>query len=217
MDQGRGRGVGCQGCDILALAVAASSPAAVKAGVRQVIYLGGLGETRKDLSPHLRSRHETGEALRASGVPVTEFRAAVIVGSGSLSFELIRYFTERVPVMITPRWVSTRCQPIAPHADRGVRTPRAVRRSLLVRALSCASDRVLGPHQGHRQAGRGSRRVKIRRSHPSRQGDRHRRRDRAALSQDHESGSAHAVVPREEPCEVDASRGAVAARSQQVP
>ena len=94
-------------------AAAAFGAAAVKAGVRQVIYLGGLGETRKDLSPHLRSRHETGEALRASGVPVTEFRAAVIVGSGSLSFEMIRYLTERVPVMITPRWVSTRCQPIA--------------------------------------------------------------------------------------------------------
>jgi hypothetical protein len=78
-----------------------------------VLYLGGLGETRPELSRHLRSRHETGEALRASGAPVTEFRAAVIVGSGSLSFEMIRYLTERVPVMITPRWVSTRCQPIA--------------------------------------------------------------------------------------------------------
>jgi uncharacterized protein YbjT (DUF2867 family) len=87
--------------------------AAVRAGVQQVIYLGGLGEARADLSPHLRSRHETGEALRATGAPVTEFRAAVIVGSGSLSFEMIRYLTERVPVMICPRWVSTRCQPIA--------------------------------------------------------------------------------------------------------
>lgn len=87
--------------------------AAVRAGVKQVIYLGGLGETRQDLSRHLRSRHETGEALRESGAAVTEFRAAVIVGSGSLSFEMIRYLTERVPVMVTPRWVSTRCQPIA--------------------------------------------------------------------------------------------------------
>jgi uncharacterized protein YbjT (DUF2867 family) len=67
-------------------AATAFGSAAVKAGVGQVIYLGGLGETRKDLSPHLRSRHETGDALRASGVPVTEFRAAVIVGSGSLSY-----------------------------------------------------------------------------------------------------------------------------------
>ena len=85
----------------------------VRAGVRQVLYLGGLGETRAGLSEHLKSRHETGEALRAAGAPVTEFRAAVIVGSGSLSFEMIRYLTERIPIMICPRWVSTRCQPIA--------------------------------------------------------------------------------------------------------
>ena len=87
--------------------------AAVRAGVKQVLYLGGLGESRAELSRHLRSRQETGEALRATGAPVTEFRAAVIVGSGSLSFEMIRYLAERVPVMITPRWVRTRCQPIA--------------------------------------------------------------------------------------------------------
>jgi uncharacterized protein YbjT (DUF2867 family) len=87
--------------------------AATRAGTRQIIYLGGLGERNTELSKHLRSRHETGEALRVGGAPVTEFRAAVIVGSGSLSFEMIRYLTERVPVMITPRWVKTRCQPIA--------------------------------------------------------------------------------------------------------
>lgn len=87
--------------------------AASRAGVRQVIYLGGLGDGHTALSKHLRSRQETGDALRATGVPVTEFRAAVIVGSGSLSFEMIRYLTERVPVMITPRWVNIRCQPIA--------------------------------------------------------------------------------------------------------
>ena len=87
--------------------------AAMRAGTRQIIYLGGLGERNTELSKHLRSRHETGEALRVGGAPVTEFRAAVIVGSGSLSFEMIRYLTERVPVMITPRWVKTRCQPIA--------------------------------------------------------------------------------------------------------
>jgi len=87
--------------------------AAVRAGVRQVIYLGGLGENRGQLSAHLKSRQETGEALRATGAPVTEFRAAVIVGSGSLSFEMIRHLTERVPIMICPRWVDTRCQPIA--------------------------------------------------------------------------------------------------------
>ena len=65
------------------------------------------------MSEHLRSRQDTGEALRETGVPVTEFRAAVIVGSGSLSFEIIRYLTERLPVMICPRWVYTRVQPIA--------------------------------------------------------------------------------------------------------
>jgi hypothetical protein len=64
------------------------------------------------LSPHLRSRHEVGDLLRASGIAVIEFRAAIIVGSGSVSFEMIRYLTERLPVMIAPRWVATRCQPI---------------------------------------------------------------------------------------------------------
>jgi uncharacterized protein YbjT (DUF2867 family) len=83
------------------------------AGGRRIIYLGGLGEAGEDLSLHLRSRQETGDALREAGVPVTEFRAAVIVGSGSLSFEMVRYLTERVPVMICPRWVYTRIQPIA--------------------------------------------------------------------------------------------------------
>jgi uncharacterized protein YbjT (DUF2867 family) len=87
--------------------------AAKNAAVERIIYLGGLGDPGKALSAHLRSRHETGEALRESGVPVTEFRAGVIVGSGSLSFEMIRYLTERVPVMICPRWVYTRIQPIA--------------------------------------------------------------------------------------------------------
>ncbi len=87
--------------------------AANKAGVRRIIYLGGLGDPDADLSPHLRSRQQTGDALRACGVPVTEFRAAVIVGSGSVSFEMIRDLTERLPVMICPRWVYTRMQPIA--------------------------------------------------------------------------------------------------------
>src|SRR5678815_1041694 len=87
--------------------------AARHAGVKRIIYLGGLGDPRADLSQHLRSRQETGLALREAGVPVTEFRAAVIVGSGSLSFEMIRYLAERLPVMICPRWVYTRVQPIA--------------------------------------------------------------------------------------------------------
>ena len=87
--------------------------AAKAAGVERIVYLGGLGDPQANLSPHLRSRQETGAALREAGVPVTEFRAAVIVGSGSLSFEMIRYLTERLPVMICPRWVFTRIQPIA--------------------------------------------------------------------------------------------------------
>jgi len=87
--------------------------AAGKAEVKQLIYLGGLGHPESDLSAHLRSRQETGAVLHRSSVPVTEFRAAIIVGSGSLSFEMIRYLTERVPVMICPSWVYTKVQPIA--------------------------------------------------------------------------------------------------------
>ncbi len=87
--------------------------AARDAKVRRIIYLGGLGETDDDLSQHLRSRQKTGEVLRKSGVPVTEFRAAIIVGSGSISFEMIRYLTERLPVMICPQWVYTKVQPIS--------------------------------------------------------------------------------------------------------
>lgn len=87
--------------------------AAQAAGVQRIIYLGGLGDAETELSEHLRSRQETGTVLRETGVPVTEFRAAVIVGSGSLSFEIIRYLTERLPVMICPRWLYTKVQPIA--------------------------------------------------------------------------------------------------------
>jgi uncharacterized protein YbjT (DUF2867 family) len=86
--------------------------AAKRAGVSRIIYLGGLGDDSTGLSHHLASRHETGAQLAAHGVPVTEFRAAVIIGSGSASFEILRHLTERLPIMITPRWVATRCQPI---------------------------------------------------------------------------------------------------------
>lgn len=86
--------------------------AAARAGVGRIIYVGGLGDPETELSQHLRSRQETGDVLRESGVPVTEFRAGVIVGSGSISFELIRYLIERLPVMICPRWVYTCIQPI---------------------------------------------------------------------------------------------------------
>jgi uncharacterized protein YbjT (DUF2867 family) len=87
--------------------------AARAAGVTRIIYLGGLGGRADTLSPHLRSRHETGEILRQSGVPVTEFRAGIVLGSGSLSFELIRALVERLPIMVCPRWVRTETQPIA--------------------------------------------------------------------------------------------------------
>ena len=94
------------------LAASTFAQAAEAAGVARIIYLGGLGDDAADLSHHLASRHETGAELAAHGVPVTEFRAAVIIGSGSASFEILRHLTERLPVMITPRWVGTRCQPI---------------------------------------------------------------------------------------------------------
>lgn len=86
--------------------------ACAEAGVARIIYLGGLGDPDRWRSHHLASRQEVGAALASKGVPVLEFRAAVIVGSGSASFEMIRYLTERLPVMVTPRWVHTRCQPI---------------------------------------------------------------------------------------------------------
>jgi len=87
--------------------------AARAAGVQRIIYLGGLGEDEPGLSAHLRSRHEVGERLRAHGVPVIEFRASIIIGSGSLSYEMIRALVERLPMMVTPRWVRVTAQPIA--------------------------------------------------------------------------------------------------------
>ena len=92
-------------------AALAFGEAAREAGVRKIIYLGGLG--RGDLSPHLASRQEVGEILRASGVPTIELRASIVIGSGSASFEMIRALVEKLPVMVTPRWVRVRAQPIA--------------------------------------------------------------------------------------------------------
>jgi len=86
--------------------------AAREARVQRIVYLGGLGEPDASLSPHLRSRQQTGAVLRDSGVQITEFRAAVIVGSGGISFEMIRYLAERMPVMLCPRLINTRVQPI---------------------------------------------------------------------------------------------------------
>ncbi len=94
-------------------AAAGFAEAAARASVQQIVYLGGLGEDEGALSEHLRSRHEVGEALAEGTVPVTELRAAVIIGSGSASFEMLRRLTETLPVMVTPRWVHTKCQPTA--------------------------------------------------------------------------------------------------------
>ena len=87
--------------------------AATLAGVHRIIYLGGLGNPDHELSKHLRSRQETGDALRAHHAQVIEFRASIVIGSGSLSFEMIRALVERLPVMICPRWVHVQAQPIA--------------------------------------------------------------------------------------------------------
>jgi uncharacterized protein YbjT (DUF2867 family) len=89
------------------------SDVAHAAGVRRIIYLGGLGSDRQDLSKHLRSRHETGDVLRSSGVQVIELRASIVIGSGSLSFEMVRALVERLPIMICPKWVRVLAQPIA--------------------------------------------------------------------------------------------------------
>ena len=87
--------------------------AATAAGVRRIVYLGGLGNPDHQLSKHLRSRQETGDALRAHHSQVIEFRASIVIGSGSLSFEMIRALVERLPIMICPRWVHVKAQPIA--------------------------------------------------------------------------------------------------------
>ena len=87
--------------------------AAHAAGVEQIVYLGGLGQDGKDLSPHLRSRRQVEHLLAEAGVPVTTLRAAVVVGHGGISWEITRQLVDHLPVMITPRWVDTRTQPIA--------------------------------------------------------------------------------------------------------
>jgi len=95
-------------------AAANFAEAARKAGVQRIIYLGGLGDDSDPmLSPHLRSRHEVGEILRASGVETIEFRAGMVIGAGSLSYQLMKSLTDRLPVMLCPRWLATPTQPIA--------------------------------------------------------------------------------------------------------
>ena len=90
-----------------------TSRAAERAGVKQLVYLGGLGDDSPDLSAHLRSRRETGRRLASTSVPVTTLRAAIVIGRDSAAFETIVSLVDRLPAMITPRWVSTRTQPIA--------------------------------------------------------------------------------------------------------
>ena len=111
--------------------------ASEQAGVRRIIYLGGLGEMGENLSDHLRSRREVERVLADGPVPVTVFRAAMIIGSGSASYEILRYLVERLPAMITPRWVKTECQPVA-IADmlhwlvRCLKTPETIGRTFEV-------------------------------------------------------------------------------------
>jgi uncharacterized protein YbjT (DUF2867 family) len=95
------------------LAAERFAAAAKNAGVKRIVYLGGLGNDDDRLSAHLRSRHEVGAILRASGMDVVEFRASIIIGAGSFSFDLVRILVERLPVMICPAWLATPTQPIA--------------------------------------------------------------------------------------------------------
>ena len=116
--------------------------AAKRAGVQRLVYLGGLTPGGDDVSPHLRSRTEVGDILLGSGVPTIAFRAAIIIGSGSASFEMLRYLTERLPVMVTPRWVRSRIQPIAI-------------RDVLRYLVEAATHRSAGqPQLRHRRPGR---------------------------------------------------------------
>ncbi len=96
-----------------AAAATALGAAAAAAGVEQIVYLGGLGDDRDELSPHLRSRREVETLLGSGGVPVTVLRAGIVVGHGGISWEITRQLVEHLPAMVTPRWVRTRTQPIA--------------------------------------------------------------------------------------------------------
>ena len=86
--------------------------AATTAGVKRIVYLSGLGRGDEGLSKHLRSRQEVGELLASGDIPVVELRCAIVIGTGSTAFDMLRYLTERLPMMIAPRWLSTRIQPL---------------------------------------------------------------------------------------------------------
>jgi uncharacterized protein YbjT (DUF2867 family) len=94
-------------------AARAFSAAAAEAGLERIVYLGGLGNSAQDLSAHLRSRREVEALLAGGGVPVTVLRAGIVIGDGGISWEITRQLVQRLPAMVTPRWVTTRTQPIA--------------------------------------------------------------------------------------------------------
>ena len=87
--------------------------AAEKSGIKRIIYLGGLGDTAKSLSPHLKSRIEVAKALKNGNISVTILRAAVIIGAGSASYEILRELVKRLPILLIPHWAENKCQPIA--------------------------------------------------------------------------------------------------------
>ena len=99
--------------DLDARAAKIVADAAAQAGLARIVYVGGIIPDQQQLSDHLASRAEVGRLLHESGVPTVELRAAAIIGAGSASFEMLRYLTERLPLMVTPRWLRTRVQPIA--------------------------------------------------------------------------------------------------------
>ena len=101
--------------DLDARAASIVADAAARAGLSRIVYVGGIIPDQQQLSDHLASREEVGRLLHESGVPTVELRAAAIIGAGSASFEMLRYLTERLPLMVTPRWLRTRVQPIAVH------------------------------------------------------------------------------------------------------
>jgi len=117
---------------------------AKRAGVERIIYLGGLGETGAGLSEHLTSRRAVEKALIDSGVPVTSLRAAMIIGSGSASFEILRYLVQRLPIMITPKWVTTPCQPIAVRNVLGYLTGVLEKPETAARIFDIGGPEILG-------------------------------------------------------------------------
>ncbi|ANH37560.1 hypothetical protein I601_1118 [Nocardioides dokdonensis FR1436] len=118
-----------------AAAAKAFALAAAASGVRQIVYLGGLGKDGTDLSPHLRSRREVESLLGTSGVPVTVLRAAIVVGAGGISWEMTRQLVKNLPAMVVPKWAATRTQPIA--------VDDVVRYIVGVTGLEDSYDRVL--------------------------------------------------------------------------